>query len=352
MRPDAAYGPCMVDHRPRAGHTARLAPITVCLWVMTSGCTDGRLSGGGGPAPAPTSLSTPRADTSAVPASVTSTRVEGYPIGLAAARDGGVWAVATRAGAVRHLRVRDGAVSVDRSARAVEVPLRAVDTSDGLWVTAFGEGTLRRLGPRPQVVDSFDEPEGVAVTGDSLWVVDQARSQVVELRTSGASATTVRRVDVGLGPRLVHARPAGTWVTSYSAGSVTRADGRRPVTRRVCDGPQGLALSAGRLWVACSAQDRLVGLDPGTLRREVVLDGVVDVDAVAATPGAVLALLPEGPTLVVVDPGDGSERGRVRLGNAPPVVDGNVDLLVHRGRVWASSPTTDEVLSVGLRELP
>lgn len=339
----------MSDHRPAAARPPRPALIAACL-LVTAGCTDvGRQDGGEIVRSTP---SVPAAAVGPVPATVTSTRVEGYPIGLAAARDGGLWVVATRAGTVRHLDLSDKGSTVDRSVRAGRVPLRTVDTDTGLWVSVFGAGVVRRLGPRPVAIDSFDEPEGLASTGESLWVVDQSRGEAVELRTTDVGAEAVRRVAVGIGPRLVHASRTRVWVSSYSAGSVTRVDGRRPVTRRVCDGPQGLAVAGHRLWVACSAQDRLVGLDPRTLRREVVLDGVADVDAVAAANDAVLALLPEGPTVVVVDPRDGTERGRVRLGQAPPVVDGNVDLLVHRGRVWASSPLTDEVLSVGVRDLP
>lgn len=56
--------------------------------------------------------------------------------------------------------------------------------------------------------------------------------------------------------------------------------------------------------------------------------------------------------LRAVDSDDGTERGRVRMAEAPPVGDGNVDLLVYRGRVWASSPMTDEVLSLPVEDLP
>lgn len=357
--------PALPD-RPRA--TLRLTSAFLCGAVTLAGCA--------GPEPTRSDENPPEAATSPAPEgdvgatdyptppvsdAVASTRVPGYPIGLTVARDGGVWAVATQAGAVRHLSLEHhdgprtasaGAAEpwVDRSTRVGDVPLRAVDTPDGLWVSVFGAGVLRRLDPRLERVGSFHEPEGLARAGDSLWVVDQARSEAVELRLP--DATVARRVEVGTGPRLVHAGASGVWVSSYGAGTVTRVDGPRPVTRTVCDGPQGMVEAAGRLWVACSLQDSLVGLDAQTLRPEVRLNDVVAVDALAATRDSVLALLPDGPTVVAVDPEDGTERGRVRMADAPPVGDGNVDLLVHRDRVWASSPMTDEVLTLSVEDLP
>lgn len=343
------YGRRMVRSR-RLRCTAGAVLATVL--VAAAGC-----SGRSADPPAGDPPATPSASPTVEPAvhpDVVRVPVRGYPIGLAEARDGGVWAVATYAGRVRHL-TPGTAPAVDRSLPAGDTPLRAVDTPEGLWVSAFGADVVRRVAVGPEqdpVATRLPEPEGLAVDGDLVWVVDQLDGEVVAL--DRATGRVVRRVDAGLGPRLVSVGPSGVVVAAYSGDAVTLVPREgRPRSRRACLGPQGVVEQAGRIWVACTGDGSVVALDPDSLRRELRVPDLLFVDAVAAAPGRdVLVLLQEGPTVVRLDGRTGEETARAVLGESPGLGDGNVDLLVHDGRVWASSPSTDEVLVLDLDALP
>jgi hypothetical protein len=110
----------------------------------------------------------------------------------------------------------------------------------------------------------------------------------------------------------------------------------------------------GRLWVACTTGEELVGVDPTTLRAgsRVHLPG--DPDALSAWGDRLVVALQDGPALAVVDPGpsEGSPHvvRRQALGHQGKLYDrANVDVVVRSGTAVVSSYLGGGVYRVPLR---
>jgi len=194
------------------------------------------------------------------------------------------------------------------------------------------------------------EPEGLAYDGDSVWVVDQAGDRVLPL--DPATGRFGAAVDVGIGPRLVTAGADGVYVSSFVAGSVTRVVHGTPTTRDAapCLTPQGLAEAAGVVWVACTSDGQVVGLDALTLERVADLPDLPSADAVVADGDTVYVVGQLGPTVWTID-------ARTRAVTHTLVLDGhprtteNVDAALVGDRLWVSHPEGRRLYDVPLRLL-
>ena len=205
-----------------------------------------------------------------------------------------------------------------------EAPLRIVSTPDGVWVSVIGDGTVVRLDPESATVDTTvhlkpadSEPEGLAWDGRHLWVVDQAGGRVVELDPDGAVVDAFAIDDA---PRLVAAGDSGVWVTNYYGGSVSRiASGRvKTVDLDDCAGPQGVAETAGRVWVSCTLSGGAVALGARTLKQVAEVPDLPEADAVVAHGDTVYVVGQTGPTIYVIDAATGELGDTLSLGDAPP----------------------------------
>jgi outer membrane protein assembly factor BamB len=101
---------------------------------------------------------------------------------------------------------------------------------------------------------------------------------------------------------------------------VTRVVDGRGTTRNAgsCLSPQGLAEAAGVVWVACTVDGQVVGLDAETLRPVVELPDRPYADAVVADGDTVYVVGQEGPTVWTIDAKAQEVTGELVLGDAPP----------------------------------
>jgi streptogramin lyase len=258
------------------------------------------------------------------PDGVTVTEVGDGPVGLAAVGDQ-VWAALPTAGEVRtgdDTRIAVGAA-----------PLRLVATPGAVWVSVISDGTVVRIDRRSGAVDTTavlrpggSEPEGLAFDGRRLWVVDQAHDRVLAL--DPVTGRQLAEVPTGDAPRLVTAGASGVWVSDYGAGAVTRVTPApvngpfggelfRSSSRNLgarCTSPQGLAEAAGVLWVACTVESRVVGLDVRTRKVVTTFDDVGTAAAVVADGDTVYVVGQAGPTVWAID-------ARARTIGDPMVLD-------------------------------
>ena len=279
---------------------AALALLVTLLAV--TGCGGDDDSGRGTEEP---STGSPSSDQAAL-------EIDGGPVGVADV-DGEAWTVLPDTGEVR--------TADDTRIPVGEAPLRIVETPDGVWVSVIGDGTVVRIDPATGEVDQTvtlepagSEPEGLAWDGESLWVVDQANSRVVQLDPDGKQ---VGSTDVGEGPRLTAAGPSGIWVTSYVEGSLSHlADAQgSTVSLPGCTGPQGVAELAGNVWVACTVTGNVISIG---VRGEssTTIEDVPDADAVVAHEDTVYVVGQSGPTVYAIDAATGEIRDEVVLGDA------------------------------------
>jgi DNA-binding beta-propeller fold protein YncE len=220
-------------------------------------------------------------------------------------------------------------------------------------VTVFDSGQVVAIDPRSgrivQRIHIPGQPEGLVPMAGSLWVVRQEARLLTEVHTDGKLG---RSFPLGSEPRLIAAGHGGLFVTDFIDGTLTRIDpqtGTRAVSRRLCEGPQGMAEEAGAMWVACTSGDEVIAVDERTLRvlgRTVVAN---EPDAIRADGSRLFVLSTDGPTLQQLAPNPSSPtvlRAR-RLADALPLDDrANVDLLIAGARFWASSYGTNEVISL------
>jgi len=254
--------------------------------------------------------------TSAGPAQVT--ELDDGAVGVADV-DGDAWLVQPDAGTV----LPGDGEPIDVG----EAPLRIVDTPDGVWVSVIRDGSVVRIDPATGEVDTTvrlkpagSEPEGLAWDGAHLWVVDQAGGRVVELDPDGSVVDSFATDDE---PRLVAAGDSGIWVANYGGTSVSRvADGRvRTVHLDSCVGPQGIAETAGRVWVSCTLSGKAVALDARTMKQVAEVPDLPDADAVVADGDTVYVVGQSGPTVYVLDAATGDLRDSVRLDDATPTTE-------------------------------
>ena len=181
----------------------------------------------------------------------------------------------------------------------------------------------------------------------------------------------LHRYSVGGEPRLVVPGTGALYVSDFAGGRVVRVDpssGKVTHSAAVCAGVQDLQVHAGAVWAACMKGERLVGLDPVTLRvvgrvplpgdpdgltesggallvRTVHLDG--EPEGVAAYQGHLWVVLQKDAALVEVDPSNGKVLHRYAIGGAPRlVVPGANALYVSDfagGRVVRVDPGTGKV---------
>ena len=282
------------------------------------------------------------------PDGVTVTTLDEGPVGLASV-GAAYWATLPDAGEVRR--------ADDERFQVGSLPLRLVETPAGVWLSLIGDASLALVDPGSgevlrtvRIRPATSEPEGLAYDGSSLWVVDQAGDRVLEVDpTTGA----VRgEQPTGHEPRLVTAGPTGVFVGDYSGGTVTRVVDGEAVTRNAgsCLSPQGLVEAAGVVWVACTIDGQVVGLDARTLKPVVELPGLDSADMVVADGDTVYVVGQEGPTIWTVDAKDRTVVHELALGDEPAVTE-NVGAALVGGSLFVSHPDARTIYEVPLRLL-
>ena len=145
---------------------------------------------------------------------------------------------------------------------------------NGVWVANSGDDNLSLIDiDSARVVktgvSAGDDPDGLLVEGDSLWVASSADRTLLHLdaRTGLPISGDAISVDAGAGG-LIHAQ-GSLWVANKSALSVTRVDprsGRVLATIPVGDGPSSLAATRDAIWTSNEYDGTVSRIDPATNR--------------------------------------------------------------------------------------
>jgi YVTN family beta-propeller protein len=171
------------------------------------------------------------------------------PESIALDPDGAPWVALIEDGGVR--RIDPQSNTPDPIVMTGDEPYGLIVDGDTVWVTHRGDGTVAhfpRAGGDVSTVTVAGRPRALAVEGDSLWVVD-FEDRLIELdRESGV----VRDEIIVEGePREVIAAEGALWITLYAANQLARFDleSREITTQPAPGGPLGLTAAAGRIWV-------------------------------------------------------------------------------------------------------
>ncbi|WP_123392046.1 hypothetical protein [Nocardioides aurantiacus] len=278
--------------------------------------------------------------------------VQGSPSEVAAVA-GGVWVTQPE----RRSLWREGAASVPVPGE----PLDLVETPFGVWV-ALGDGvggslvrvdaSTGEIRQRVSLTSDDTAPTRLSYDGQRLWVLDAARASVVVV--DPATGRVDRRIMVDARTQEVASGGAGTFTTGQAELPLAYlADDREGIYRvasEVCTLPDELAVSIDVVWVACTDAGRVVAVDPGADSPAAIADLERPDDVVLTSRGTVVALS-EGPTLVLLDPADGTERARLRLGDDPAPVSGGVELAEVGVDVVVLHPGTERLYRVPLTDL-
>jgi serine/threonine-protein kinase len=149
-----------------------------------------------------------------------------------------------------------------------------------------GGGEEKRAGPpgagesegsgEPKVVATIpagDGPDGMAVEGDSVWVVNSEGDTLTRI-DARKNRSVGDRVRVGRNPDSVAAADGILWVTNTDSGTVTRLEaadlgssGAQASAVRTVDvgnGPEGIALGDRVVWVANGDSDTVSRINRGS----------------------------------------------------------------------------------------
>ena len=270
------------------------------------------------------------------------------PVGIAVVGDD-VWVASARGNAVA--RIDAETLQVTATVDVGDTPLRLVSDGTLLWVSVFAEDTVVAVDPLTSevviTVALAGQPEGLAVGFDSLWVVRQQARQLTRLAPDGAVQASY---PLGEEPRLVAVSDTYVFASNFGDGTVTRLDpasGELTTSGELCEGAQGLAAATDVLWVTCTAQGRLLAVDPEDLSVTGSLDLPDEPDAVHIIDDVVWVAQARGPAMVRIGGDANAPNVELRLpfGTAGGLADrANVDFVSYEGRLWLTALQSDAVL--------
>jgi peptide/nickel transport system substrate-binding protein len=178
-----------------------------------------------------------------------------------------------------------------------------------------------------------DAPAAMAADAHSLWLTEPDAGAVIRVdRTSGQS---VERIQVGGTPSALTVGGGAVWVASVPGAIVDRIDPTtEAVTRKISLGgarASALAFGLGRLWVADTTDETLLGFDPltGTLQQTLRLD--LHPTALAVGKRAIWVADYDASQIAQVDPRSGDTIASIRVGNGP------VAVTFEDGAVWVAN---------------
>jgi peptide/nickel transport system substrate-binding protein len=200
-------------------------------------------------------------------------------------------------------------------------PGAVAEGADSIWVANPGEGTVSRLHPdedRVETIDVGQSPVGLASGGGSMWVA--VADDGVLAQVDADANRVVQRIPVGNGASAVAVGFGAIWVATALDGEVVRVDlatGR--VTKRVAVGghPVALAVGEGAVWVASEESGTVARIDPNTGEA---LDAIAvgnGPTAVAVGLGAVWTANRDDGTVSRIDPVASRVTNTVPAGQAP-----------------------------------
>lgn len=216
---------------------------------------------------------------------IKTTKVGNRPFGLTDGF-GSMWVTSIRAETLSRVNPDSGEIEGE-PIELTGPPHQVAAGFDHLWVTNTRDGVVDKVDPeRGEVVDSYEVgelPSAVIAAGDSIWVANVGRDELVlDPRTKRNKiirrGSSVWRIDPDTGRRIgapieVPIRPyamAGDaeniWVVSIDGDTLLRIDtktGRRDkLPIGIGNAPTDVALADGKVWVPLSRDDELAIYDP------------------------------------------------------------------------------------------
>jgi YVTN family beta-propeller protein len=244
-----------------------------------------------------------------------------------------IW-VAISNNTVSRLRASDGAVL--GTFAAGNDPRGIALEGDSIWVTDLGDNTVRKLrasdGSPLGLYRVGRQPAGIAFDGANIWVAISGSNKVSKLRAS--EGTALAEVEVGASPVAVAFDEANIWVANSRSNSVTKVNARTNSvlgTFPVGSLPLGITFDGTNVWVANSGSNSVtklrasdgtaLGTFPvGIAPRDVAFDGM---NVWVANNGS--------DSVTKLRASDGAPQGNFTVGSAPRrlVFDGS--------HVWVST---------------
>jgi peptide/nickel transport system substrate-binding protein len=210
-------------------------------------------------------------------------------------------------------------------------PGAAAGGAGSVWVANPGDGTVSRLHPgedRVETIDVGHSPAALAFGGGSMWVAaadDGALAQV-----DPNANRVVQRIPVGNGASAVAVGYGAIWVATALDGEVVRVDLETGlVTKRVAVGghPVALATGADGVWVASEESGTVARIDPGTGEAFDAIAVGNGPTAVAVGLGAVWTANREDGTVSRIDPAASRVTNTVPAGHEPAALAIDEDAL-------------------------
>jgi streptogramin lyase len=240
--------------------------------------------------------------------------VGGRPIAVASGF-GRIWVADISGNRVLEIDPKTGSV-VGAPTPVAQGPVSLAAGDGGVWVASLVAGTVSLIDPGTgQVVASGTLPDGavrLAIGPDGVWVSGQTDSLTRVDPHPVNGALHWQTVHVGQGPFGVAVGDGSVWVANVKSGSVSRVD---PTSMRVTAtftvggggggvpaNPEMVAVWHNRLWVADAQQAVVVALDPATgqqvgmpvqvpgVIRQLTVDTGGTLWGTTANPGAVIRL--------------------------------------------------------------
>jgi YVTN family beta-propeller protein len=261
------------------------------------------------------------------------TTVEGLVTG-----GGSVWISDSRRG--RAVRLDPEFKAVAETVRFPTTSLNPLPTSPS--AAAFGRSSLWVANPKVAAVFKIDterggvgarvdvgnDPAGIAVGDDAVWVADGADNTVSRIAPTGAVTNTI---PLGNGPGPIAVGADAVWVANTRDDTVSRID---PATRSVVAAipvgrlPTGVAVGAGSAWVANALSGTVSRIDPRTNRVAETIELGGAPHSVAVADGRVWVSVQEAPPRL--NPGGGPAVARVLFDRDSGTTDPALDVDVQR----------------------
>jgi Protein kinase domain len=339
--PRPAQPPPAGPFRPAGRSGRRLGLLAAALMLVGAGLA-AVLVLGGGDDPGSTGGAGP--ESGPVGTAGKPVQVSGFPVGVAAG--GGGVRTATREGG--------SLVEVDsETARPVDLGTPVEDTvfSGGVWwATAFDANSVIGVeegadapGPRVQV---GAEPRGIAKQGPAaLWVTNSADNTVSRVALDGASATAEQAVPLADadGPQGIAVDGGNLWISSRGNDRLIRVGLDDPANAQesfeVGANPKGVAVTDGAVWVANADGKSVTRLDLAASDTATTKVGGTPRDLVEAD-GHIWVSNGNG-YVSALDPADGSKQGKVELADSEPE-----DIAFDGKRLWVTTGKTGTVIPI------
>jgi ABC-type transport system substrate-binding protein/class 3 adenylate cyclase len=182
-----------------------------------------------------------------------------------------------------------------------------------VWVSNTGDGTVSRVDPAlNMVVHTYqvgDSPTGITA-GKDIWVADSGSNSVTEITGHGTSFSVAPAIPVGNDPEGIAVVGNNVWVANNLDGTVSRipVGGTSALSFAVGTEPTQIAAINGQVWVTTQGPRAVVEVNPATgqVMRQVpvgvVPSGVASAGSQLWVTGTINPLLHRGGTLQIVGP--------------------------------------------------